>query len=1227
MKFSNSSGYDAAELPRELRGFKDYHRGETILVCGCGSSLSRIIAPERTITIGVNDVGRLFDPDYLVVVNPRTQFSAGRFSYVENSRANAIFTQLDLGIRHPHVVRFKLGRRGGAEFANPDVLPFTRNSPYPAVCLAIHMGARRIGILGVDFTPNHFFAPSGRHTLSCELHQIDREYKQLNEAAGRMGVEIFNLSQESTLTAFPKMALEEFLEPAPAAFRGRKVFFVNYKFLSCGDVFSDGLARAADRMGLEWKAALWDKPDIEKEIREFAPELLFAVHGRKFSARCGAAINNLKKDLKSAVWLLDEPYEVDDTSRFSRRFGAAFLNDPATLDRHHNAHYLPACYDPGAHFYSPADVRTHEVGFIGGFNAAREEALVHLAKRNLLSYAVGGPWRDKMLLRLCLSKNIPASETARLYRHTRIVINVFRKTHHYNASKIAAVSLNPRIYEALQCGALVLSEHRPEVDTLCPELPTFRTLEEMEMQVERFLADPELYARVRKACIRRLAAHTYGERLQTVLETTLGESRERSVEAAAKAEPRRIEIHGGRMSVSTAVNDAVPVAGTDEGLPLEVLIDWERHGRAVTVQPDGSLLFSNAQEESPGSELGLVTHSKRDDSILEFEVLLNQESRFIAKIHLAEAHDQCSNSYHLMCSGGQAYLARHHHVLARLTLPLGVWVSLSLSCCEGSVVLRRSGAEVARVTDRTLSSGYCFLGAKRGTTRVRRVSVRVPLGREILRPIPRVRVNGGNGSQETPVVSIITTVYDRVQCLEQCLRSVKALEFRDYEHIVVADAPPPAIREQIRRVIAACGLGPKQPVFACLEQRRNNWGIAPAARGLEMARGRYICFLSDDNGYKPNHFNKLVPMLETNPSLGFVYSSCAYDGRMTLRSPLPAPGRIDLGQPLFRRELFDKYLGGTLPFTEYGWDWRMIERLMRNGVRWQHVNEDTFLFRLARYPQFQHRVEPPGISYCIACYRPRYARMLIADLIAKTTTPFEILVWLNIADGDFERFLEERKDAGADIRVVGRTPKNIGMSVYPQLFAAAKFEMITQIDDDVVSVSPGISEAALDVFYRFPNVGMLTADVWQDEYTTGARPPMHCYRTISEEFGLHDGPIDGWFAVYRKSALEHCGHIRPTKYFCLGCAIKGHLNSIGRQALLCTRMKVFHVTDPVYVSYFGMLDSEIEKYRAIGRSDQVDRYTAARESLPAKEDLDDRVQRILAHLKSAPAEMPVSASA
>lgn len=194
-----------------LSGYRGLHDGETILVCGCGESLNLLEHPVRVITIGVNDVGRRFTPDYLVVVNPRSQFTGDRFRYVESSRAKALFTQLDLGVPHPNIVRFKLGTYGGTQPGDADALHYTRNSPYVALCLAIHMGAHRIGLIGVDFTDNHFFGPTGTHSLSRRLAQIDAEYARLAESCRARGIELVNLSPVSRLTGVPRRSLHDFL--------------------------------------------------------------------------------------------------------------------------------------------------------------------------------------------------------------------------------------------------------------------------------------------------------------------------------------------------------------------------------------------------------------------------------------------------------------------------------------------------------------------------------------------------------------------------------------------------------------------------------------------------------------------------------------------------------------------------------------------------------------------------------------------------------------------------------------------------------------------------------------------------------------------------------------------------------------------------------------------------------------------------------------------------------
>ena len=508
-----------------LADFRDRHAGGTLIVCGCGESLNELAEPERHVTIGVNDVGRCFQPDYLVVVNPRGQFSGDRYRYVENSGARYLFTQLDPGPVRPPVVRFRLGRRGGTDFSNPEVLHYTQNSPYVALCLAVHMGARNIGLIGVDFTDHHFFGRTGRHSLAPHLDRINREYAALAEACRARGVRVFNLSRNSRLTAFPKGGLRDLgPESAPppaiaAASARKKLFVVNYRFLTCGDVFTLGLRHAARELPVDYAEAYWDDPRLPEKVAEFDPDLMFVVHGRRFAERWGNAFPGRRR----AVWLVDEPYEVDDTARWSGRFDTVFVNDPSTLDRHRGAHYLPMAHDPSIG-REPGGDRPYAVGFVGGGNRTRERGLSRLLDAGLLSYVVGNGWKSERLRRLCLSGYTEPARTAELYGQTRLVVNVFRDVHHYNRRKTLPWSLNPRVYEALAQGALVVSERRPEAESAFPELPVFSNDDELVALVRDLLLDESRRVELLDACRRRLPAHTYARRLAEALAVVFGEA-------------------------------------------------------------------------------------------------------------------------------------------------------------------------------------------------------------------------------------------------------------------------------------------------------------------------------------------------------------------------------------------------------------------------------------------------------------------------------------------------------------------------------------------------------------------------------------------------------------------------------------------------------------------------------------------------------------------------------
>jgi len=91
-----------------------------------------------------------------------------------------------------------------------DRVDYTMNSPYMAAVIAYQLGAKKIGMVGVDFTQDHFFSNTGTHKLSKHTKNIDQEYLVLRNELERRGVKVANLSPISLLGSWPKMDLEGF---------------------------------------------------------------------------------------------------------------------------------------------------------------------------------------------------------------------------------------------------------------------------------------------------------------------------------------------------------------------------------------------------------------------------------------------------------------------------------------------------------------------------------------------------------------------------------------------------------------------------------------------------------------------------------------------------------------------------------------------------------------------------------------------------------------------------------------------------------------------------------------------------------------------------------------------------------------------------------------------------------------------------------------------------------
>lgn len=199
-------------LVKSLRDFNEPHAGEKIVVCGCGQSLLSFLPyHEKYVTIGVNDVPSLFVPTYTLVTDSPLRFSEKRRSIVSGTRSRHLFA-CTKGWRHPNLVHYELGTKELSCLGKSNHLDHYLNSPYTAVCLAYRLGARHIGLVGVDFTDGHFYnSQDGPHNLvkSKQLKRVNTAYLKLRSELEKRGVSLNNLSSISNLD-LPKISMSEF---------------------------------------------------------------------------------------------------------------------------------------------------------------------------------------------------------------------------------------------------------------------------------------------------------------------------------------------------------------------------------------------------------------------------------------------------------------------------------------------------------------------------------------------------------------------------------------------------------------------------------------------------------------------------------------------------------------------------------------------------------------------------------------------------------------------------------------------------------------------------------------------------------------------------------------------------------------------------------------------------------------------------------------------------------
>lgn len=194
-----------------LKSLRNILKGEHIIVCGLAPSMLELENPQDYWTIGVNDIGRLFTPDFLIVINTSSTIRGERWEQVQKANPWCFVSHYNFpDVQHKYYVQFKLGTFGKARLFDEHIMDHSNNSPYVGVILAALLGASKIGLIGVDFTQDHFYRKSGVHKLNSRIGIINNHYRKAAEACEREGIEFVNLSKTSNIDTVKRGSIEDF---------------------------------------------------------------------------------------------------------------------------------------------------------------------------------------------------------------------------------------------------------------------------------------------------------------------------------------------------------------------------------------------------------------------------------------------------------------------------------------------------------------------------------------------------------------------------------------------------------------------------------------------------------------------------------------------------------------------------------------------------------------------------------------------------------------------------------------------------------------------------------------------------------------------------------------------------------------------------------------------------------------------------------------------------------
>ena len=189
---------------------------------------------------------------------------------------------------------------------------------------------------------------------------------------------------------------------------------------------------------------------------------------------------------------------------------------------------------------------------------------------------------------------------------------------------------------------------------------------------------------------------------------------------------------------------------------------------------------------------------------------------------------------------------------------------------------------------------------------------------------------------DNPLVSIITNTYNRSDLIHRCIESIQKQTYRNYEHIIVDGNSMDNTEEVV--------LSYKDSHIKYIKLKNRGPQVQMRA-GADIATGKYVTFLDDDDEYLPDKIEKQVAFFETMPQkVGMIYCWMSYynydEPNIVLKehstkirgnaADIAPSAPLVCGTPtlMVRREIFEAVGGSYNDEIGYvGSDWELATRI------------------------------------------------------------------------------------------------------------------------------------------------------------------------------------------------------------------------------------------------------------------------------------------------------------